>query len=299
MKNKRMIGFNFRSDSAGKRWLLTCELFREIGREDLIAKGREQFGWFLGFNDDDPALPVVRSRLDELAKEEGFSWHEQIRTEFSGDDLRAAQFLWLSMGTRERGVGGPAHGTKYDLSNACPLCGTGAIQTSSLILTPNQFPKRARMFQTMYHEYLVSSELMEVLARPKFNGLEMRQAVAKGIGSVPWYQLIASFVMPPMSKRTKGVIRDPLTPPCTRCNRDGHFNTYEELSMMTYDAADVSVKDVPDAVVTWEHFGVGGLQTPFQESNFSSPLLLVSRRVFEVLQGQKVRGLSVEPVRID
>ena len=278
---------------------MTCDLFREIGQEDLIVKGREQFGWFLGFDEDDPALPIMRSRLNELAKQAEFSWDEQIRTVYSENDLKTAKLLWLAMRTRERGVGGPAHGTEYDISKACPLCGTGAIQTSPLILKPKQFPKKALMFQTMDDEYLVSSKVQQVLAKEKFSGLEMRQAIAMATGPVPWYQLIASFVMPPLSKRTKRIIRDPLPPPCTRCNRDGHFHTFEEPSMITYDAADVNVNDLPDAAVTWEHFGVGGLQTPLNESNFSSTRLLVSQRVFEVLQGQKLRGLCFEPIRID
>ena len=76
------------------------------------------------------------------------------------------------MRTAERAHPGPRCGTRYDLSNACPLCGTGAIQVSPLFLNPAGVPGKGHIFQTVDHEKLVSLQLAQALAQAGIRGVE-------------------------------------------------------------------------------------------------------------------------------
>lgn len=62
-----------------------------------------------------------------------------------------------------KGQGGPACGTRYDLSETCSRCGTGARQISGLWLKPSDVPEQGHMFATLHGEILISRDLAQLL----------------------------------------------------------------------------------------------------------------------------------------
>lgn len=54
--------------------------------------------------------------------------------------------------------------------------------------------------------------------------------------------------------------------------------------------------ELPDFVMSWECFGNSCLRTPFEESRFAQPLILVKPRVYQILRGLKIQNAKFTPV---
>lgn len=244
------------------------------------------------FDEDDPRLSRLRAALSN----EGIDRLERREHIYTKSELQAPPLLWLTLRTAERGRLSPRYGTEYDLSAACPLCGTGAIQTSPLLLNPSEIPKKGDIFQIMDHEKLVSLELARALSEAGISGLELRVAQAyKAKVDLPWVQLLAHEQLPPMAPSSKGILREKS---CHLCRRDGYFNDAYEPTEIHYKTSELDINKIPDAVYTYEYFDRSRLREPLTDSYFAQPLLLVKPKIFKVLQQQKVRGLVFQPVKI-
>jgi hypothetical protein len=266
-----------------------------MGRHDLADDERKAGYWFWF---TEPDFIVFRREAANV----GFGDdHLLVRKEFTytRSELLGAQLLAITVRTAERGTGGPWHGTKFDLSVACPRCGTGAIQTSPLFLKRSDIPKRGELFQTLDHDLLVGLRLRDALTAEAVSGLELRQAVSNvDAEPVPWYQMISKTQLPPMSDLTRGIIRSTRDPACPVCQRDGHYDDASEPRQISYDRSVVDVEALPDVVHTYECFGRSVLKEPFEKSHFASPLLLVKPRVYVIFEKLKIRRTEFVPVRI-
>jgi hypothetical protein len=274
-------------------WASIDELFRRAGRLDLSAAGPSPVhNYSPTFWDDDARLAVFRQELVSA----GLEWSERQERVFAAREIEQAPLLWMFLKTAERGFGGPRYGTRYDLSSACPQCGTGAIQVSPLRLNPSEIGRVRDVFQTLDHEYLISAPLAKALGEASLTGLDLRQAQSSVDSTdLSWFQLVAKNELPPLSSRTKGLIREN---PCTGCGRDGYYNTVREPTALVYEFKDVETEGLPDASHTYEHFGKSVLREPFSESHLAAPLLIVKPSVYRAFRAQRVRGLSFEPVMI-
>ncbi len=195
--------------------------------------------------------------------------------------------------------GGPRYGTTYDFSAACAVCGTGAIQTSELFLPLRGFPRKGAFCEATGGELLVGSKLADALRAASLSGLELRQARFYGNGEpLPWWQLISSHEMPPMSKQSRGIVQgDP--EPCPICKRDSYFDAACEPTEYAYDSSSVRLQDLPDVVHTWEHLGKSRRDAESPErSRFAPALLLVRPSVFTIFRKCKESGVRFTPVRI-
>ncbi len=240
----------------------------------------------------DPRLDHLRAALSRA----GVEWSERREHIYNMTELLASPLLQIIVRTAERGDLGPKYGTEYDMSHACPLCGTGAIQTSPLYLKPSEIPGKGTIFQTYDHEKLVSLEVANALKSAGVSGIELRPSRSyKAHVDLPWVQLLAHEQLPPMSPTSRGILREN---PCPLCGRDGYFGSAHEPSEIEYSADQVAIDSLPDAVYTYEYFGKSRLEVPFTKSYFARPLLLVKPKVFEVLLQQKVRGVEFVPVSI-
>lgn len=272
------------------------KILEDAGYPAEPTPGSEIIGSYsrvLRFDGSDPRLPYLRAAL---------SFAEIMRTErreliFSNTELQAAPLLEVySVRPADKGSVGPKYGTEYDMSHACPLCGTGAIQTSPLYLNPSEIPRKGAIFQTYDHEKLVSLEVANALKSAGVTGLELRPAKSyKAPVELPWVQLLAHEQLPPMSPASKGILREN---PCPLCGRDGYFGSAHEPMEIEYNADQVAIDSLPDVVHTYEYFGKSRLEVPFTNSYFARPLLLVKPKVFKVLRQQKVRGVEFVPVSI-
>lgn len=292
MRARIHIGFNSRK----RPWPLIRTILEEVGCSDLARQGPDPYNYYSAtFSADAPEL----ERLRALLVDEGLTWVERREHSYSESELRAAPFLELIIRTAEKGRGGPVYGTRYDLSHACPQCGTGAVQTSPLVLDPAEIPKAGEIFQTLDHEVLVSPALAQALKDAKVSGLVLGEVGSKTGTPLPWVQFRSEVELPPMDPATRGIIRSSGSDsPCPGCGRDGYFHTVKWPSEIAYAASRVDPDALPDVVHTHERFGLSRLREPFTDSHVAQPLLLVKPTVYDILKRRKVRRVAFHPVRI-
>lgn len=277
-------------------WSSVSKLFEAAGRPDMAAAGPNFLNFYtVEFYADDPRLEGLRTILAR----EGIEWLERREHLYTHAELQAAPLLVLSVQTPERAHPGPRYGTRYDLSDACPACGTGAVQISPLLLNPAELPKKGHIFQIMDHEKLVSLQLAHALTQAGVSGLELRPARScKGPVELPWAQLLAHVHLPPVAPTSRGITRED---PCAVCARDGYFGDPRQPLEIEYSLSQLPVSEpdeLPDAVYTYEYFGKSRLCEPLSDSYFARPLLLVRPTVYRVFRQLKVRDVKFIPVSI-
>lgn len=289
MRTKVVVSFNTRDHP----WREVRKIFSEAGCEQLLRAGPAVFNYYVAtFWKEDQRL----ARLRELLSRANISWLERMEHVFTGSELESAPLLWLIVRTAPRGFGGPTYSTEYDLSDACPRCGSGARQVSPLRLRASEIPQRGQIFQTLSGELLVSPALGSTLEEAEISGLELRETQAAGsLTPLPWLQVFPQLELPRMAPVSKGILRDN---PCPECDRDGHFHSGFQPVEIFYDARTVEVEALPDIVHTYERFGNSVLRQPRSDSNFGPPLVLAKPKFFQVFRSNRVRGVQFLPVRL-
>lgn len=245
----------------------------------------------------DPRVPRLVEALDALSFDP--PWHYHTDVEYDRADLEPAEYVELHVNRApNRSDTGPLHGTDYDISDACPECGTPARQVSPLRLSRGVLPKKARALRTYNGEILIDHELaidimLEVGGARGLRQVEDRKLLCE----LPWWQILPDTAMPPA---------DPCTPytvdaegQCKRCRRDG-FGPPMDMRPLEfhYRMSPADRRAMPDFVYTWEHFGVSMIKyKPGHVIRFASPRILVSNRAMRVFWRKKVRGLRFTPAR--
>ena len=82
----------------------------------------------------DPRIPILREIIERHGRR-WLDWHEDRYTE---EELDSARLLLMHANRQCEIDGGVKWGTTYDLSGACPACGTGGRQTSALFVDGEQ-----------------------------------------------------------------------------------------------------------------------------------------------------------------
>jgi hypothetical protein len=285
MKTRTTVTFS----SADRQWRELRMAFERCGCTELVAAGRSPIDVYSVTLDEGSAeLDCLYAELSAL----DLDWGLNRQNVYDADELRAAPLLRMVVARAPKGTGGPEHGTEYDLSTACPRCGSGARQVSALHV--REFPKRGPIFETLDGEYLVSERLRDAILAIRPSGLELREAIdaASGYGT-GFFQVLAES-LPPMEAATMGILREDS---CTDCGRDGHFSDLEQPKRIVYRRVQLP-EPLLDAHFTYEWFGNSKLRIPFAESSFAHPLLLVSTRIYDVFEAQRVPSLRFEPVTV-
>lgn len=245
----------------------------------------------------------LKKALD-LVVQGGLSFRHIVFHEYSDDELCSFPLLKISIDCDPIGSKrSPGYGTSYDLKTACPNCGTGAIQTSSLALPP-KLPSTLRgLFHGPGFELIVGERLMKALLDCSVTGIELRPTLATG-GAKPhsFWQIIAKTVMPRMSLASKNLGRE--TRPgwgCNLCKRDMHICTNNEPLDFVYDAKELDLINIPDFVQTWECWGRSVLtDNPERQlvRGYASPWYLIKPKVFRIIRELGLSNVSFDPVRI-
>ena len=260
-----------------------------------MTKGPSFTGNYYGYlYETDPRLPRLREALEAAA----IRWSERREHIYTTSELRSGPLLWLIVRRAPRDTGGPVDRSQYDFSNACPDCGTSAVQIAPLLVKRSGLSKRAPICETTDGEILAGPKLMQRLRTEHVSGIDLRRVLSrKDQTPLDWWQIISNHELPPMDPATRGLVRgDPA--PCPRCNRDGHFHSAHEPVEIVYTSR-IDPASLPDVVHTWECFGKSRSAKPgepFEYSHFAAPLLLVKPKVFDVFKEQKVRGVEFVPV---
>jgi hypothetical protein len=196
--------------------------------------------------------------------------------------------------------GGVEYGMTYDLSGACPACGTGGKQTSPVFVDGEDLANLEghRAGETYGWHVLVDERLAKDLERIGATGLSFREVVAvwrdKRTLKLPWKQLCAARTLPPMSPSTTGLIRDRA---CEVCWRNGYFETDDEPTRIVYRASDL--RDADDVNLSWENVGYAILKPELRESLLSRPWMVVTPKVRRVFRDAGVTCFDWLPVRVE
>lgn len=252
-------------------------------------------------------------RLDELRdllRREGIQWSEREEHIYTDAELREFPLLTIGVDRKPIQGGGPEYGTAYDLSNACPRCGTGAVQTSPLMIALAGLPKKGLICSTCLGEILVAERAKMELQNANGSGLELRQTrFYRNNEPLPWWQMIARHTMPRMSPKTRGMkigsedyVERPdfVIPgyrPCPECGRDGRSGTLDRPLEIVYSRSAIDPRDTPDVTETWECFGRSVKSPPPGQSvRYASPSLLVKPKVLDVFRRLKAKEATFAPV---
>jgi hypothetical protein len=269
-------------------------LLDAIGREHVVLERSTEGRVELAFASE-RELERFRDAARDFGLDPSAAFVRWSRT-YSPAEIRSAPLLRLIVRRPEMGLGGPSYGTRFDLSVACRVCGTGAVQTSPLIVAASEIAQTGDIAQTLDGEILVSLSLADALGRERLSGIELRPVVAHRTGrEVPWRQLVAKATMPPLAAETVGVVRER---PCPTCGRDGFFGTVTRPEELVYSLRDMAGTADLDVVATWERFGNSVLRDPIESSHFASPLILAKPRVYDILAAAGTKGVGFTPVRV-
>jgi hypothetical protein len=280
------VSINFTYDE----WAQGREFLSAIGRQDLARAPQNPFGYTMKLEGEEEFL-----QFKAVAELFDFSRRIGVGREYrySARELKAASLLSVRYTRKAHGIGGPEAGTQYDFDAACPCCGTGALQTSEL-LVKGRLPEQLDLIRIETGEWLVSQTLAYALGE-RTSGSELRPVKsAKNGHLLPWIQLLPRVTLPPVGAKTRGI---EISEQCVCCLRDGHFGTTAEPFELHYGPQACEL--AADAMVTWEHFGLSRLRMPRSDTVLARPMLVISSRLFRELQTQKVRGLAFTPVICD
>ena len=262
--------------------------------------------------DDTPVLGVLDAwvTLDEkdarvpllleLLRRRGMSWLEWRDDRYTEEELDAAPLLLIKPTRKCEVSGGVRWGMDYDLSGACPACGTGGRQTSAVFIAGEELGdlEGHRASATLFLHMLVDEGLAAELERIGAKGLSFRSVYAlmpdRRQTKLRWRQMCAQRTLPPMSPRTTGIVRER---PCEVCNRNGYSGTMKQPTRIVYRAEDL--RDAEDVNLSWENHGYAILKPDIHESLLSNPWMLVTPRVRRVFRDAGVTEFDWTPIRVD
>ncbi len=245
----------------------------------------------------DPRLPV----LLQLLKQHDEDWLERHYDVYTEEELSSARLLLMHPNRQVEVCGGVACGTTYDLSGACPACGTGGKQSSPLFMDAEDLGdlEGQRAGSTIFFHILVDPGLEAALLRTGATGMSFRDVYAvwpdKRTLKLPWKQLCATRTLPPMSSSTTCLTR---YQPCEVCGRNGYATNYEhEPTRIVYRASDL--RDADDVNMSWENIGYAILKPELRDSLLSYPWMVVTPRVRRVFRDAGVTCFDWLPIRVE
>lgn len=243
---------------------------------------------------DDPRFDRIGQLQRETRATTGRSFFHGwiLRRRYTNPELAAADCFRWSVTTAFEPAGEEC-GTQYDESKACPKCGAGAKQASDLFLDWKQIPKGKDISRTIAGEIIVSKRLVELFRQQGITGAEfraVRQSPASSAKSKDWFQLTvqsaeAEIVPPtragidPFDDDAKGECR------CPQGDLIG-LNVLSEVSVKAATRGDA------DIVCTRQFIGARrGLLRPER-------IILISPKVWRLLESEKLKGWQVEVARL-
>lgn len=183
------------------------------------------------------------------------------------------------------------YGTDYDMQDACPVCGTGAIAKGPRYMSGLN-KKRKGLFQAGYGELLIEEKLAEKLLLKGVEGLAEVYNV-KG-QKMPFMEIRGEATFPPFSSKTTGY---EIGKQCLFCKRDGFFDIPHVPLKLGYENLDGNLPE-KNILITYERFGYSKLRQPFKESGFAEPKFIVSEDLKDLFEREKVRGVEFELITV-
>ncbi len=252
-------------------------------------------------DETDPRVSKVFALLAEHGEEPSWVHRDDVYTE---DELQAAPLLVLCPWGDKTVLGV----STYDMSNACPRCGTGERQTSPLDVSRGDLKKveKRRIAGTIDGRILVHDVDVEPLLAAGVTGALFWPVYDKRptgeIEELRWQQMCIEHVMPPMSPKSL-LDRKHVCPDCRR----GCFTHVSDYPLrFVYRREDLT--NIQDVNLTWEWFGDGmGLTQDGVWKEWArtpDPFVLVTPKVMNLLRAKtkkeaKHQGCEFVPIRIE
>lgn len=244
-------------------------------------------------DDDDERIAKVLALVEHYGVE---PWVVKY-TEYSEEDRQNARLLMMAVAdihtTCHVSLNG---GTKYDMSEACPHCGTGARQVSTLYVDGEDLPKirKHRAIGSTAAHVLVDGGMVKKLKDAAVTGIsfgEVRARLKNGKWtSVAREQILIEHIMPPMRV---ALTADDEQYMCKVCRRGGRMS----LKGKIYREEDlVGMKDFN---LRWEWFGEFRTADERYGILRSRPSILVTPKVMNIFRDAGVKTFDWTPVDIE
>jgi hypothetical protein len=214
--------------------------------------------------------------------------------EYDKEELARAEMLRFRPTVLVRTYG-ERHGTVYDDSNACPKCGAGRAQRSTLIIDPRYLKKKDCLVTITADEWIVSAKLANLL----------RQLASQDCTLEPIHDLHGNMMEDWFQLKVHAVFGSAISPP-TKFGLDyfhpddtkGEYvcpqhclsglNLLSELYMKPENEAD----QWPSLSITKNRVGrKAGWIVP-------APFLLVTRRLADALLKNGIRGFGLDVAHV-
>jgi len=215
-------------------------------------------------------------------------------TEYSDEDLQNARLLLMWPEPQARFFGGPRSGTKYDLTNACPNCHTGAQQTSPLYVEP-EAPKMIRKHRALMAysgEIIIDGGMRKKLVDGGVTGISFGDVRLrhenKKWSELARDQILIKHVLPPMRGELKPEDEKQL---CKVCRRGGRMFVTE----IPYRQEDLV--DIKDFNCTWEWYGDFGLAVD-GFYHLANPYTCVTPKVMNIFNKAGAKAFRWIPVNV-
>jgi len=237
-------------------------------------------------------------RIGDLQREtrvvtgRSFFYGWALRRQYSKAEFAAASCFHLSV-TAVFEPAGEERGTKYDESSGCPSCGSGAKQIGPLILDVKRIPKGKDIAKTIAGEIVVSQRVVELFERHEITGVALdpvRMSAASSAESKDWFQLNVQSASAEIVAPTRVGI-DPFDDDASgecRCTLGDLLG----LNLLSEVAIRATTRGDADFVSSRQFIGVR------RELLRPERVILISPKVWKLIESEKLKGVEVEVARL-
>ena len=197
-----------------------------------------------------------------------------------------------------KGFSGESCGSDYDLSEACPVCGTRAKLIDNLRSKGiNKVNKE--IFATMDGDDIISQKLYEILKEKGIKVGNLIQVTNTKNELLPFYHLKSNFYLPKMSSKTRGIIIDEEMQ-CKLCKQDSYFGTVKENPFVFYKEFFYNYLKESSIFCTWEHFGLSNLKEEgMKVIRYARPHLIVTEKFKNSIEELGLKYVIFNPVIVE
>ncbi|MEI7597431.1 MAG: hypothetical protein WCK02_16905 [Bacteroidota bacterium] len=205
-----------------------------------------------------------------------------------------------------KGDSGEAVNAKYDLTNACPKCGTGAVLIGNL---PIRTPDKKEFYETFVGDLIISNRIVDEFKSTGIKIDHLKQIVHyKSFEPLPFYHLVSNVNLPKMTSESKGY--EISSDQCKFCKRDGFSDVLIwrmpdspnicMTSQYDYRIEDETILQTSDIFQTWECFGRSWLQSIGDlKYHYARPRIIVKQRIKDIFERLKIKFADFERVTIN
>jgi hypothetical protein len=250
----------------------------------------------------DISVTIELDEIDErvpkvfaLLQQHGVEVKSFLYDEYSEEDRQNARLLWMWPEIEARFQAGAGWGTKYDLTNACSNCHTGARQISPLYVDHDSLKtiRKYRALMANNGDIVIDGGMRKKLVDAGITGISFGDVRArhenKKWSEVARDQILIEHVLPPMRGDLKPEDEKQL---CKVCRRGGRTLVTE----IPYRKEDLV--DIKDFNRTWEWFGDFGLAADGHYFVLPDPHTFVTPKVMNIFCEAGVKAFNWTPVNV-